>query len=76
MRYLLVVGAMLTIGVGIWAQSPIRRDGDWEVKVEMQIPGMPMNLPVQTIRRCITLKRPQILSLPPTTRVEGRTTAR
>ena len=54
MRYLLVVGAMLTIGVGIWAQTPNRRDGDWEVKVEMQMPGMPMSLPAQTIRQCVT----------------------
>lgn len=73
MRYLLVVGAMLTIGVGIWAQSPIRRDGDWEVKVEMQMPGMPMNLPAQTIRQCITPQEaadPQ-KALPPSTRGRG-----
>jgi Protein of unknown function (DUF3617) len=74
MRYLLVIGAMLTIGVGIWAQSPIRRDGDWEVKVEMQMPGMPMNLPAQTIKQCITPQDaadPQ-KTLPPNTRGRGQ----
>jgi len=54
MRYLLVVGAILTISAGILAQNQPRRDGDWEIKVEMQMPGMPMSMPAQTVRQCIT----------------------
>ena len=54
MRILFVLGAMLTICVGIAAQDPVRRDGDWEIRVEMQMPGMPVALPAQTVRQCIT----------------------
>jgi hypothetical protein len=73
MRYLFVIGAMLTIGVGIWAQTPARRDGDWEIKVEMQMPGLPINMPAQTIRQCLTpqdVADPQ-KSVPPATRGRG-----
>jgi hypothetical protein len=74
MRYLLLVGAMLTIGVGILAQNQPRRDGDWEIKVEMQMPGMPMNMPAQTIRQCLTpqdVTDPQ-KSVPPAGRGRGQ----
>lgn len=54
MRFVIVVTAMLTICAGIAAQNAVRRDGDWEIKVEMQMPGMPMALPAQTVRQCIT----------------------
>jgi hypothetical protein len=47
MRYVLVAVAMVTIGAGIMAQTQVRRDGDWEIKVEMQMPGMPMNMPAR-----------------------------
>ena len=54
MRYLLIAMAMVTISGGIFAQNQPRRDGDWEIKVEMQMPGMPMNMPAQTVRQCVT----------------------
>ena len=70
MRVVFVMCAMLTICAGIAAQNAVRRDGDWEIKVEMQIPGMPMALPAQTVRQCITpqdLEDPQ-RSVPPSGR--------
>ena len=36
-----------------FAQGP-RRDGEWEVKTEMSMPGMPMNMPPMTSKQCIT----------------------
>ena len=55
MRYGWVVAGMLVMGAAVWAQAGApRRDGNWEVKVEMQMPGMPMNLPPQTLIQCIT----------------------
>src|SRR5262245_21600760 len=70
MRVVFVVCAMLTICAGIAAQNAVRRDGDWEIKVEMQMPGMPMALPAQTVRQCITpqdVEDPQ-RSVPPSGR--------
>jgi hypothetical protein len=49
--------ACLTVVVGLsvsaLAQSP-RRDGRWEVKTEMEMPGMPMKMPAMTTTQCIT----------------------
>ncbi|MCO6441707.1 MAG: DUF3617 domain-containing protein [Nitrococcus mobilis] len=36
--------------------SDIMTPGLWETTVNMQIDGMPMSLPAQTIRRCVTQK--------------------
>ena len=73
MRYAWVIAGTLAMGAALWAQGAgARRDGNWEVKVEMQMPGMPMTLPPQTLIQCITpeeAKDPQRL-LPP--RGQGR----
>ena len=49
--------ACLTVVAGLsisaLAQSP-RRDGRWEVKTEMEMPGMPMKMPPMTTTQCIT----------------------
>ena len=49
-KALMVVGA-LALGVSIAAQAA-RRDGRWEVKMEMSMAGM--NLPAQTMTQCVT----------------------
>ena len=49
--------ACFTVVVGLavsaLAQAP-RRDGRWEVKTEMEMPGMPMKMPAMTSTQCIT----------------------
>jgi hypothetical protein len=47
---LLVAGSLAAL---VAAQGP-RRDGEWEVKVEMNMPGMPAGMPPNTIKQCIT----------------------
>lgn len=41
------------LSIAAFAQAP-RRDGLWEVKTEMQMEGMPMNMPPTTTQQCIT----------------------
>ena len=36
------------------AQSEVRRDGRFEVKMEMDMPGMPMKMPPTTTTQCVT----------------------
>ena len=47
-----IVLALLAVGVTLLAQGP-RRDGRWEVKIEMQMAGMTM--PAQTTTQCLTV---------------------
>jgi hypothetical protein len=64
---LTAVAGVLLLGVSLFAQGP-RRDGQWEIKMEMQMAGMTM--PGQTVTQCITpdqAKDPQ-KALPPTGR--------
>ena len=49
-RSTMVVG-ILALGGSLFAQGP-RRDGRWEVKMDMQMAGM--TLPTQTMTQCIT----------------------
>ena len=47
--------ATIVLGLSVSAsgQGP-RRDGRWEVKIEMEMPGMPMKMPPMTTTQCIT----------------------
>jgi hypothetical protein len=45
--------AVVALSIGAFAQGP-RRDGQWEVKVEREMAGMPMALPPTTMTQCIT----------------------
>ena len=44
---------VVSVAALAFAQGP-RRDGEWEVKTEMSMPGMPMNMPPMTSKQCIT----------------------
>jgi hypothetical protein len=44
---------LLAGSVSLLAQGP-RLHGRWEVTVQMDMPGMPMQLPPQTLTQCIT----------------------
>ena len=50
-RILGVVAVGVAVAVSVFAQGP-RRDGRWEVKIEMAMAGMTM--PAQTTTQCIT----------------------
>ena len=47
---LIFVGTVAALAL---AQGP-RRDGEWEVKMEMNMPGMPAGMPAMTSKQCIT----------------------
>ncbi len=49
----LVVAVALGLTAGVLAQG-VRRDGLWEVKMEMNMPNMPMAMPPITTQQCIT----------------------
>ena len=54
MRKHLTVALVVVGGIAVaLAQGP-RRDGEWEVKMEMNMPGMPANMPAMTTKQCIT----------------------
>ena len=47
-----VVVSVLVLAGSLVAQGSVRRDGRWEVKMEMQMVGMTM--PPQTLNQCVT----------------------
>lgn len=53
-RKTMMVTAGVALSVSLFAQGP-RRDGKWEVKMDMAMAGM--TLPTQTITQCITPKQ-------------------
>ena len=52
LRNACVVAGVLALAGSLFAQGPPRRDGRWEVKMEMQMVGMTM--PPQTLTQCVT----------------------
>jgi hypothetical protein len=46
-RAFVVFVALLALSLSALAQMH-RRDGKWEVKIEMDMPGMPANMPAMT----------------------------
>ena len=47
-----IVWFAAAISASLLAQP--RRDGKWEVKTDMEMPGMPMKIPTVTTTQCIT----------------------
>jgi hypothetical protein len=45
--------AVLALSIGLFAQG-VRRDGKWDVKMEMEMAGMPMQMPPVALTQCIT----------------------
>src|SRR4051812_14260513 len=52
-RNLAAIGALLSISVVVFAQTA-RRDGNWEVTMTMEMPGMPAGMPPMTATQCVT----------------------
>ena len=52
-RALVVFVALLALSLSALAQVH-RRDGKWEVTIEMEMPGMPMKMPAMTSTQCVT----------------------
>jgi hypothetical protein len=44
---------LLTLSTMVLAQGP-RRDGRWEVTMQMEMPGMPAAMPPFTVEQCVT----------------------
>ena len=44
---------LVTLSLTAIAQSP-RRDGNWQVTMEMSVPGMPQKMPPMTLTQCLT----------------------
>ena len=59
--FALVATLMLAVGTASAADSP-QKPGKWQMKMEMEIPGMPVKMPPITMNVCLTeedLKDPQ-----------------
>lgn len=52
-RAAVVTAAVLAICAAVFAQGQ-RKDGQWEITMKMEMPGMPMALPPVVTKRCIT----------------------
>lgn len=51
---LAAVAAVAVASAAVLAQTSPRRDGNWQITVEMEMPGMPMKMPPRTITQCVT----------------------
>jgi uncharacterized protein DUF3617 len=52
LRTIVLVAAAAAVSATVFAQA--RRDGKWEVTMEMDMPGMPMKIPPMTHTQCVT----------------------
>jgi hypothetical protein len=52
-RALAVAATVAVVSASVFAQGP-RRDGNWQVTIQMQMAGLPQPLPPQTVTQCIT----------------------
>jgi hypothetical protein len=52
-RPIVATFALVVLCVAAFAQGP-RRDGNWEVQMVMDVPGMPAGMPPMTTTQCIT----------------------
>jgi hypothetical protein len=51
----LALAGLLALGTTIAAQGQgPRRDGNWQVTMEMEMPGMPQGMPPMTMTQCVT----------------------
>jgi hypothetical protein len=49
-----IVIVVFAAGISASLLAQPRRDGKWEVKMDMEMPGMPMKIPTVTSTQCIT----------------------
>lgn len=52
----LVAAVVLAASIPAFAQAPSgpRRDGNWQITIQMDMPGMPSGMPPMTMTQCIT----------------------
>jgi len=54
MRSIRIVSMLCALAIApLFAQSTMR-EGSWEIKAQMEMPGMPMKMPETTMTQCIT----------------------
>jgi len=51
-----VVAALVSAPVLAHGAAPNLREGEWEITMKMEMPGMPMAMPAQVMQRCVTKK--------------------
>lgn len=49
---------LVTLSLTVFAQDA-RRDGNWQVTMEMEMPGMPQKMPPMTMTQCLTKEEAQ-----------------
>jgi hypothetical protein len=55
MRFVAALICVAAVSGSLLAQAPAtRRDGNWQVTMEINIPGMPQSMPPMTMNQCIT----------------------
>jgi hypothetical protein len=55
MRFPAALLSVVVVSGSLLAQTPgPRRDGNWQVTMEIDIPGMPQGMPPMTMNQCIT----------------------
>jgi hypothetical protein len=52
----LYVVAAAVLAPHAYGAPPNMREGEWEITMKMEMPGMPMAMPPQVMQRCITKK--------------------
>ena len=52
-RAAIVTAAALAVCATLFAQGP-RKDGEWEITMKMDMPGMPMQMPPIVTKKCIS----------------------
>lgn len=61
-KYTFVLAALLVVAIPAMAADHPGKPGNWQMKMEMEMPGMPVKLPPVTMNICVTeedLKDPQ-----------------
>src|SRR3954469_21232225 len=77
MRYAAALICAAALSGSLLAQGAARRDGNWQINLEMDVPGLPQAMPPMSVMQCITKEQakdptkmiPQGAGVPPDCKV-------